>query len=161
MKFPDMKHPAINKSSVAVITGGAAGIGFAAASRFASLGLKVCIADRGPDRLTDAALRLVALAPDGASNIMAQETDVSKIEELQKLQSLVHERFGGTDILMNNAGIQPGSTMFGSAENWARILAVNLWGVINGAQVFLPDMIKRGRPGLLERIPIILDCIPR
>ena len=149
MKFPDMKHPAINKSSVAVITGGAAGIGFAAASRFASLGLKVCIADRGPDRLTDAALRLVALAPDGASNIMAQETDVSKIEELQKLQSLVHERFGGTDILMNNAGIQPGSTMFGSAENWARILAVNLWGVINGAQVFLPDMIKRGRPGLV------------
>ena len=144
-----MKHPAINKSSVAVITGGAAGIGFAAASRFASLGLKVCIADRGPDRLTDAALRLVALAPDGASNIMARETDVSKIEELQKLQSLVHERFGGTDILMNNAGIQPGSTMFGSAENWARILAVNLWGVINGAQVFLPDMIKRGRPGLL------------
>ena len=144
-----MKHPAINKSSVAVITGGAAGIGFAAASRFASLGLKVCIADRGPDRLTDAALRLVALAPDGASNIMAQETDVSKIEELQKLQSLVHERFGGTDILMNNAGIQPGSTMFGSAESWARILAVNLWGVINGAQVFLPDMIKRGRPGLL------------
>ena len=149
MKFPDMKHPAINKSSVAVITGGAAGIGFAAASRFASLGLKVCIADRGPDRLTDAALRLVALAPDGASNIMAQETDVSKIEELQKLQSLVHERFGGTDILMNNAGIQPGSTMFGSAESWARILAVNLWGVINGAQVFLPDMIKRGRPGLV------------
>ena len=144
-----MQHPAINKSSVAVITGGAAGIGFAAASRFASLGLKVCIADRGPDRLTDAALRLVALAPDGASNIMAQETDVSKIEELQKLQSLVHERFGGTDILMNNAGIQPRSTMFGSAESWARILAVNLWGVINGAQVFLPDMIKRGRPGLL------------
>ena len=144
-----MKHPAINKSSVAVITGGAAGIGFAAASRFASLGLKVCIADRGAERLSDAALRLVALAPDGASNIMAQETDVSNIEELQKLQSLVHERFGGTDILMNNAGIQPGSTMFGSAESWARILAVNLWGVINGAQVFLPDMIKRGRPGLL------------
>ena len=156
-----MQRPAINKNSVAVITGGAAGIGFAAAARFASSGLKVCIVDKGKDRLSDAALRLAALAPDGASNIMAQETDVSKIEELQKLQSLVHERFGGTDILMNNAGIQPGSTMFGSAESWARILAVNLWGVINGAQVFLPDMIKRGRPGLLERIPIILDCIPR
>ena len=144
-----MQHPAINKNSVAVITGGAAGIGFAAAARFASSGLKVCIADKGKDRLSDAALRLAALAPDGASNIMAQETDVSKIEELQKLQSLVRERFGGTDILMNNAGIQPGSTMFGSTESWKPILDVNLWGVINGAQVFLPDMIKRGRPGLV------------
>ena len=144
-----MQHPAINKNSVAVITGGAAGIGFAAAARFASSGLKVCIADKCKDRLSDAALHLAALAPDGRSNIMAQETDVSKIEELQKLQSLVRERFGGTDILMNNAGIQPGSTMFGSTESWKPILDVNLWGVINGAQVFLPDMIKRGRPGLV------------
>ena len=144
-----MQHPAINKNSVAVITGGAAGIGFAAAARFASSGLKVCIADKGKDRLSDAALRLAALAPDGASNIMAQETDVSNINELQKLKSLVHERFGGTDILMNNAGIQPGSTMFGSTENWKHILDVNLWGIINGSQVFLPDMIKRGRPGLV------------
>ncbi len=144
-----MKHPAVNKNSVAVITGGAAGIGFAAAARLANLGLKVCIADLGAKQLSDAALHLAALAPDGAANVMAQETDVSKIEELQKLQSLVRERFGGTDILMNNAGIQPGSTMFGSTESWKHILDVNLWGVINGAQVFLPEMIKRGRPGLV------------
>lgn len=50
---------------------------------------------------------------------------------------------------MNNAGIQPGSTMFGPSENWRHILDVNLWGVINGSQVFLPDMIGRGRPGLV------------
>lgn len=148
-EITEMKHPAINRNSVAVITGGAAGIGFAAAARFASLGLKVCIADKGKDRLSKAALRLAALAPDGASNIMTQETDVSNINELQKLKSLVLERFGGTDILMNNAGIQPGSTMFGSTESWKHILDVNLWGVIYGAQVFLPDIIKRGRPGLV------------
>lgn len=148
-EITEMKHPAINRNSVAVITGGAAGIGFAAAARFASLGLKVCIADKGKDRLSKAALRLAALAPDGASNIMTQETDVSNINELQKLKSLVLERFGGTDILMNNAGIQPGSTMFGSRDSWKHILDVNLWGVIYGAQVFLPDMIKRGRPGLV------------
>jgi len=138
-----------NNNSVAVVTGGAAGIGFAAASRFASQGLKVCIADRGVDRLSHAASLLSALAPDGASSIMTQETDVSSIDQLQKLKTLVHERFGGTDILMNNAGIQPGSTMFGPAENWRHILEVNLWGVINGSQVFLPDMIERGRPGLV------------
>jgi NAD(P)-dependent dehydrogenase (short-subunit alcohol dehydrogenase family) len=68
---------------------------------------------------------------------------------VQKLKAAVHERFGGTDILMNNAGIQPGSTMFGSPESWKHVLDVNLWGVINGTQVFLPDMIERGRPGLV------------
>jgi NAD(P)-dependent dehydrogenase (short-subunit alcohol dehydrogenase family) len=50
---------------------------------------------------------------------------------------------------MNNAGIQPGSKMFGPAANWQRILGVNLWGVINGSQVFAPFMIERGRPGLI------------
>jgi len=48
----------------------------------------------------------------------------------------VRTRFGGTDILMNNAGIQPGSTMFGPSENWQRVFAVNLWGVIHGSQIF-------------------------
>jgi NAD(P)-dependent dehydrogenase (short-subunit alcohol dehydrogenase family) len=55
----------------------------------------------------------------------------------------------GTDILMNNAGISPGAKMFGPLENWQRLLAVNLWGVIHGTQVFAPHMIGRGRPGLI------------
>jgi NAD(P)-dependent dehydrogenase (short-subunit alcohol dehydrogenase family) len=50
---------------------------------------------------------------------------------------------------MNNAGIQPGSKMFGPHETWQRILAVNLWGIINGSQVFAPHMIERGRAGLI------------
>jgi NAD(P)-dependent dehydrogenase (short-subunit alcohol dehydrogenase family) len=82
-----MRHPAISKNSVAVITGGAAGIGLAAASRFASLGLKVCIADRGVDRLAHAAALLSTLAPSGSSSIMTQETDISSIEEVQKLKA--------------------------------------------------------------------------
>ena len=50
---------------------------------------------------------------------------------------------------MNNAGVQPGSGMFGPPENWARILGINLWGVIHGAQAFVPGMIDRGQPGLI------------
>jgi hypothetical protein len=66
-----------------------------------------------------------------------------------ELETAVRERFGGPDILMNNAGIQPGSQMFGPPENWQRILGVNLWGVIHGSQVFAPRMIERGRSGLI------------
>jgi NAD(P)-dependent dehydrogenase (short-subunit alcohol dehydrogenase family) len=144
-----MSHPAMSPNNVAVITGGASGIGLAAAMRFAALGMKVCIADIGADRLAEAARKLSSLAPDGAASIMTETVDVSRIDDVARLEAAVQKRFGGTDILMNNAGIQPGSQMFGPIENWQHILAVNLWGIIHGSQVFAPHMIERGRPGLI------------
>src|SRR5882757_1121030 len=102
-------HSAMSPHNVAVITGGASGIGFAAAMRFARLGMKVCIADLGTDRLAEAEAKLSSAAPGGAADIMARAIDVSRIEEMSELESAVRERFGGADILMNNAGIQPGS----------------------------------------------------
>ena len=144
-----MPHPAMSPNSVAVITGGASGIGLAAAMRFARLGMKVCIADLGTDRLAEAEAKLSSAAPAGAANVMARTVDVSRIEDVSALEAAVRERFGGTDILMNNAGIQPGSQMFGPLDNWQRILGVNLWGVIHGSQIFAPRMIERGRPGLI------------
>jgi NAD(P)-dependent dehydrogenase (short-subunit alcohol dehydrogenase family) len=139
----------VSPNSVAVITGGASGIGLAAAKRFAGFGMKVCIADLGTDRLAEAEKKLSSIAPGGAANIMVMAVDVSRAEEVSGLEAAVRERFGGTDILMNNAGIQPGSEMFGPLENWQRILGVNLWGVIHGSQIFAPRMIERGRPGLI------------
>ena len=142
-----MPHPAMSPNNVAVITGGASGIGFAAAMRFAALGMKVCIADLGTDRLADAEARLTSAEP--GADIVAMAVDVSRAEQVSELEAAVRKRFGGTDILMNNAGIQPGSTMFGPTENWQRVLGVNLWGVIHGSQAFAPGMIARGRPGLI------------
>jgi NAD(P)-dependent dehydrogenase (short-subunit alcohol dehydrogenase family) len=142
-------HPAMSPGNVAVITGGASGIGLAAAMRFAELGMKVCIADIGAERLKEAETKLAATAPGTAANLMAVATDVGRFESVQELENAVRQRFGGTDILMNNAGIQPGSSMFGPVENWQRILTVNLWGVIHGSQVFATGMIARGRPGLI------------
>ncbi|WP_420968878.1 SDR family NAD(P)-dependent oxidoreductase [Bradyrhizobium sp. B120] len=144
-----MPHPVISANHVAVITGGASGIGLAAAKRFAEAGMKVCIADLGDDRLKAAAAKLSSAAPGGAADIMTAAVDVSRADEVAGLEAAVTKKFGGTDILMNNAGIQPGSAMFGPADNWQRILGVNLWGVINGTQAFAPNMIKRGRPGLI------------
>lgn len=142
-----MPHPAIVKDNVAVITGGAAGIGLAAAAAFARTGMKVCIADVDQGRLVEAATKLSSIA--GAANVMTAVVDVSKTESLTELERAVRERFGGTDVLMNNAGIQPGSTLFGEPDHWQRIIAVNMWGIINGSRIFAPNMIARGRSGLI------------
>jgi NAD(P)-dependent dehydrogenase (short-subunit alcohol dehydrogenase family) len=144
-----MPHPALSPDNVAVVTGGASGIGLAAAMRLARLGLKVCIVDIEADRLGEAATKLSSVAPGGAGSIMTAAVDVSRRDDVAELARTVEKRFGGTDVLMNNAGIQPGSQMFAPIENWQRILGVNLWGVINGSQVFAPQMIARGRPGLI------------
>lgn len=144
-----MPQPALDAQSVAVITGGASGIGLAAAKRFAAMGLRVCIADLGGDRLSQAAEALSALSPDGAAGIMAWPTDVSRAEDVQRLEAAVRERFGGVDLLMNNAGVQPGSALFGPAEAWKRVISTNLWGIIHGSRIFAPGMIARGRPGLI------------
>ena len=144
-----MPHTALSPDNVAVITGGASGIGLAAAMRFARLGMRVCIADVEVDRLSQAAAALTEAAPSGAASVMAEMTDVSRVDEVARLEAAVRARFGGTDVLMNNAGIQPGSKLFGPTENWQRILGVNLWGVIHGSQVFAPHMIARGHPGLI------------
>ena len=140
-----MPHPAMSPDHVAVITGGASGLGLAAATRCAALGMKVCIADLAGDRLTEAEAKLASVAPEGAADVMAMAVDVSRIEDVSALEAAVRERFGGADVLMNNAGIQPGSQMFGPLQNWQRIIGVNLWGMIHGSQVFAPGMIARGR----------------
>ncbi|HEV7599205.1 MAG TPA: SDR family NAD(P)-dependent oxidoreductase [Bradyrhizobium sp.] len=144
-----MPHPALSPDNVAVITGGASGIGLAAAMRFARMGLRICIADVGADKLSQAAAALTEAAPEGAAGVMTAVIDVGNVDDVVRLESAVRQRFGGTDVLMNNAGVQPGSTMFGPKKNWQRVLGVNLWGVIHGSQVFAPGMIERRRAGLI------------
>ena len=144
-----MPHPALVPNAVAVITGGASGIGLAAASHFAKLGLKVCIADQDDDKLARAAELLTYVAPGGSEDIMSLAVDVSHREQIEKLEAAVLGRFGGTDVLMNNAGIGPESTILGPRGTWEHMLGVNLWGIINGTQVFAPGMIARKRPGLI------------
>ena len=144
-----MSHPALVPHAVAVITGGASGIGLAAANHFAKLGLKICIADHDADKLARAAELLTYVAPGGSEDVMSLAVDVSHRNEIERLEAAVRARFGGADVLMNNAGIQPGSQMFGPPNAWQHVLDVNLWGIIHGTQVFAPAMIARGRPGLI------------
>ena len=118
-----MPHRALNSGSVATITGGASGIGLASAELFADAGMRLVIVDNRESLLEPAAERLKAA---GAPEVMAEAVDVSDLSALQALEARIADRFGGTDILMNNAGIQPGSAMFADGGDWRRILNVNL-----------------------------------
>ena len=143
-----MTYPLFSPGHIAVVTGGASGIGLDAATRFAQVGMRVCIADLGEDRLRRAASAIQA-SSDRSAQVIAVEADVAKVTDLRRLEEKVIEEFGGVNVLMNNAGIQPGSTMFGPASNWEEVFNVNLWGVIHGVQTFLPEMTASGRPGLV------------
>lgn len=138
-------HPALVPGNVAVVTGAASGIGLAAAHRFAAMGLKVVLADV-PGEILDAAARAVAAA---GGEVLAVPTDVSSRDEVRHLETTVLDRLGSIQVLMNNAGIQPGSTLLDGNDTWERVLAVNLWGPIHGVQVFVPGMIAHGQPGLV------------
>lgn len=138
-------HPALTKGATAVVTGAASGIGLVAARKLASLGLRVCMVDLGGARLDAAEAALRAMGFD----VVAVATDVADRDDVVRLAHKVKDMFGTVSVLMNNAGIQPGSTIFGDSHNWDRILAVNLGGIIAVAQVFAPDMITAGKPGLI------------
>ena len=140
-------HPALAPGAVAMITGGASGIGFAAAKAFVRRGMKVCIADLGGEPLARAAALLEQAVP--GADIMSHAADVADRAALEQLAEAVRARFGGVDVLMNNAGIQPATTALGPPDTWERLIGVNLWGVVNGTQTFAPDMIARRRPGLI------------
>ena len=144
-----MSHPAFAPNNLAVITGAASGIGLAAARHFASLGMRVVLADLAGDKLDKAAAEVAAASPDRVQHIVAMPTDVSRLEDLEALERGVRQRFGEVHVLMNNAGIQPGSAILGPLAAWEATLSVNLWGVINGSRVFAARMIAHGKPAVI------------
>jgi NAD(P)-dependent dehydrogenase (short-subunit alcohol dehydrogenase family) len=79
-----LPHPALSSNSVAVVTGGASGIGLAAAKVFARLGLRLCIADLGEDRLAAAASAVSAVASEGAAHVMTVAIHVSRVDEVTR-----------------------------------------------------------------------------
>jgi len=140
-------HPAFASGNVAVVTGAADGIGLAAAKKFASLGMRVCMADIDSDKLEQAATEVSTRVDTGEA--VAIRTDVSQLDELQRLRDQAFDRYGQVDVLMNNAGIGRPTDSWTEYENWQQVLDVNLWGVINGVHAFTPAMIEQGTPGLI------------
>jgi NAD(P)-dependent dehydrogenase (short-subunit alcohol dehydrogenase family) len=144
-----MSHPAIAPDRVAVITGGASGIGLAAARKFAAAGMKIVLADLKGAALDQAAASVAAIAKGGKADVRAVPTDVSVMEDVQRLKQIAYQSFGEVAVLMNNAGIGDGGGPFEKYERWQRVLAVNLWGVINGTQAFAQAMVAQGTPAAI------------
>jgi NAD(P)-dependent dehydrogenase (short-subunit alcohol dehydrogenase family) len=136
-------HPALAAGRVAVITGAASGIGLAAARRFASIGMKVCLADLSGDALVRAAATI------DSKDVLTVATDVSWLESVQALKDRVYATWGEVAVVMNNAGTAPGGGPYDHVDRWRKVLDVNLWGVIHGVQTFAPAMLAQKTPGAI------------
>ena len=136
-------HPALAAGRVAVITGAASGIGLAAARRFASMGMKVCLADLSGDALVRAAATI------DSKDVLTVATDVSWLESVQALKDRVYATWGEVAVVMNNAGTAPGGGPYDHVDRWRKVLDVNLWGVIHGVQTFASAMLAQKTPGAI------------
>lgn len=129
------------RGKVAVITGGASGIGRAMAEQFAAEGMRLVLADidEVTMRSTEAALA------EGGADVMTVVCDTSSEVEVQRLADEAMRRFGGAHVLCNNAGVVgKGDAWRGPMSNWEWVVGINLYGVVHGIRAFLPIMEDQG-----------------
>ncbi len=129
---------------VAVVTGGASGIGRALCLAFARAGARVVAADLDASGLAET----VAGVARAGSGAIAVRTDVSRLGDVQALAERAFSEFGAVHVLCNNAGVALwGGLESATHRDWEWAIGVNLWGVIHGVEAFVPRMIARKEPG--------------
>jgi NAD(P)-dependent dehydrogenase (short-subunit alcohol dehydrogenase family) len=129
------------EGKVAVITGAASGIGRALTEKCLAEGMQVVMADIEENVLQRAAEELHAA---GKNAILPVKTNVALLEELENLKQQAVANFGGVHLLFNNAGVGGGGNAWNSTEkDWEWVMGVNLWSVIHGLRVFVPQMITQ------------------
>lgn len=124
---------------IAVITGGAGGLGREFANIAAGLGMKIVLADVQQDALERARIELEG---QGAQ-VLAMLCDVRKGEQVQALADAAMARFGAVHLVFNNAGVGAGGLVWENSEaDWEWVLGVNLWGAIHGVRIFTRLMLE-------------------
>lgn len=127
------------RGKVAVVTGAASGIGYALATSFAADGAHVVLADLHADVCAEAAERI------GGTSVPTDVTDPASVEALA---AATVERFGAVHVIVNNAGgLAMGPAWELALEDWQRVFAVNLWGVVHGIRSFVPRLLAHDEPG--------------
>jgi NAD(P)-dependent dehydrogenase (short-subunit alcohol dehydrogenase family) len=139
MTAPDPFH-----DRVAVITGGAGGIGFALAEAFAARGAKIALADVDESAMMDRARSLAARG----SEVLCVRTDVTKRTSMVALADAVWARFGAAHLICNNAGIAlAGPLLEATPDDWRLTMDINFWGVVHGIDAFAPRLVTQAQGG--------------
>ncbi len=131
---------------IAVVTGGASGIGKAIVKKSISLGMNVVLADINIENMNEVVNELEV----DSSRIITVQTDVTKFESVENLANQAFNKFGKVDILFNNAGVADNSFVWESSlKDWDWVLGVNLMGVVHGIKAFVPKMIEQDEIGYI------------
>jgi NAD(P)-dependent dehydrogenase (short-subunit alcohol dehydrogenase family) len=135
------------KGKVAVVTGGAGGIGRALAERFAAEDMRLVVAD-----VEEAVLAgTVAALREGGAEAVGVTTDVTSFDSVEALAEAAYAAYGAVHMLVNNAGVgPPGGLVWESTPNdWRWTFGVNVFGVAHGIQAFVPRMLASGEEGIV------------
>ncbi|MFK7917734.1 MAG: SDR family NAD(P)-dependent oxidoreductase [Ilumatobacter sp.] len=133
--------PVISPGHVAVITGGASGIGLSVAEQLIERGMRVVLADIDEPKLRDVEARLT----ESGAEVSGVVCDTASAESVTGLAEATLERFGAAHLLFNNAGIAGiGDAWNGPIDLWDRVIGINLYGVVHGIRAFLPVMTEQG-----------------
>ncbi len=142
---------------VAVITGGASGVGLATARQLAREGMRLVLADIEKGPLDAAEKEIHGLGTE----VLGVQTDVGDLGQVKALAEKTFERFGGAHLVFNNAGV----AVFGPIQemrhqDWEWLIRVNLWGVIHGVEAFVPRMIEQGQGGHIVNTASFAGLVP-
>ena len=127
-----------------LVTGAGSGIGLELARACARRGARLALCELDEDRVTEAERAVRELGCD----VLARKVDVGSRAEMEDFAADLHRRWGPVDLLVNNAGVGLGGFFLETPlDDWEWITRANLFGVVHGCHLFVPEMVKRGRPG--------------
>ncbi|SIS02444.1 MULTISPECIES: SDR family NAD(P)-dependent oxidoreductase [Pseudomonas] len=144
-----MNHPAIRKGCVAVITGAAAGIGFAIARRLCEEGMKIVLFDKDQAALDAAVSKLYQAVP--GAQLLAVTGDVTSEQSLQELYDRA-QGFGDVSLVVNNAAIAKGAGPWSNLGQWRQTMEVNFWSVLAIQQLFTEYLLSNGTPAAIVNL---------
>ena len=142
---------------VAVVTGAASGLGRAMATRFASEGMRVALADIDAIGVREVEQELKGIG----ATVLAEQVDVSNHEDIDRLADRTFDEFGAVHLLCNNAGVTKRARTWAlTLDDWTWVLNVDLWSTIYGIKAFVPRMIEQGEPGHVVNTASVTGLLP-